>query len=605
MKKYAIVLVRVSSLIQDTKPQKKALLDYAKNLGFTNIHVIETKESGLADELDKVGTTEMFNYIEQNPVYQTVICSEISRLARRQSVLYSLRDWFVNNRIQLIFKDGNYRLFDENGEVSEIGYTLFSMYGMFAESEIRAKKFRFQQAKISLMKEGLSIPGKELFGYKRVPFDKKRNTYKLHPENAEIVKKIFFWYLNGIEGTGINHTSISKIVNHCRSLSDFPKYTNSKRNINKLLKEEAYTGFKITSNKRKNPEFKNNNKTNQYIVTNTEIKYPQIISKEIFENVQNLLKTNNSRVEKSNTNTTLLAKLITCEFCGRYFLANYRVLNGINKSAYRCSGRSSVHQCENKHAVSVEMLDSAVWIVLKSDINTFSNAVKQFNPDEELRKTENLILKVKEKINSVESELLNVSDFKKVLKKIKNNKAIGDNLIDIGKQIAKYDRELGKLNEEILLLENKKKMIDIRNSDLKSVVQSNLDVIEKSKESVKNYMNFFIENIAIKFQSTRYTILKIKLKYHTRSKNKNLKLDFDDYVFLLLDKKQTLNIKLYKSNCSFNVISNKQIRVGSDIVNIDELQSIDSELLRRKPRLSEIKELPFNRFKYIDNLLVD
>lgn len=222
MEKYAIILVRVSSYNQDLKPQKDALVVYAKDLGFKKIHIIETKESGLVDEVDKVGVSEMFKYIEQNPKYQTVFCSEISRLARRQTVLFSLRDWFVNNSIQLIIKEGNYRLFDDNGTVSESGYNLFALYGMFAESEIRAKKFRFQQAKTALMKEGLSIPGKELFGYIRVPFNVKRNTYDEHPENAEIVRKIFFWYINGIEGSGIKNTSISKIVNHCQSIDKFP-----------------------------------------------------------------------------------------------------------------------------------------------------------------------------------------------------------------------------------------------------------------------------------------------------------------------------------------------------------------------------------------------
>ena len=603
MVKYAIILVRVSSYIQDLEPQKNALKDYAKSLGFKQIRVIETKESGLVDEVDKVGTTEMFKFIEQNPEYNTVFCTEISRLARRQTVLFSLRDWFVNNKIQLVLKEGNYRLFDDDGTVSESGYNLFALYGMFAESEIRAKKFRFQQAKTALMKEGLSIPGKELFGYKRVAFNEKRNTYENHPENADIVRNIFFWYINGIVGTGVSNTSISKIVKHCSSLENYPKYTHSKRNINKLLKEEAYTGFKITNNKRKNPEYKTNKKAEPYIVTKTEIKYPQIISREIFDEVQSLLGTNNTRVEKSNTNTTLLSRLIECDCCGRFFLANYRILNGINKSAYRCSGRTRTYKCENKKAISLEMLDSAVWIALKSDFKNFSDAVKLFNPDEELKKTENLIIRIKNDISVIESELKNVSDFQKVLRKVKNNKLMGENLSEIIKQISKYDRQLGKLNEELLQLENKRKIIDFKNLDFDSIVLTNLDVIERSKESVKNYINFFIDKIIIEHQSVRLSIVKIKMKYYTRSLNKEQINELDDYIYLLIDKKQTLNIKLYKATCSIRFISNKTIRVGGDIVNLEDLQNIDDNLLRAKPKLSELKQLAFKKYHYIDNFL--
>lgn len=605
MVKHAIILVRVSSYIQDLGPQKTALKEYAKSLGFTKIHVIETKESGLVDEVDKVGTSEMFKFIEQNPKYNTVFCTEISRLARRQTVLFSLRDWFVDNRIQLILKEGNYKLFDEDGTVSESGYNLFALYGMFAESEIRAKKFRFQQAKTALMKEGLSIPGKELFGYMRIPYNNKRNTYDEHPENSEIVRKIFFWYINGIEGTGVQNTSISKIVKHCTSLENYPKYTHSKRNINKLLKEEAYTGFKVTNNKRKNPEYKNNKKAEPYIVTKTEIKYPKIISREIFDEVQSLLRTNNTRVEKSNTNTTLLSKLIECDCCGRFFLANYRVLKGVNKSAYRCSGRTRALKCENKKAISLEMLDSAIWIALKSDFKNFSDAVKLFNPDEELKKTENLIIKIKDDIRVIESELQDVSDFQKVLRKVKNNKSMGDNFSEIIKQISKYDKQLGKLNEELLQLENKRKIIDLKNLDFDSIVLTNLDVIERSKESVKNYINFFIDKIIIEHQSVRFSIVKIKMKYYTRSLNKGHINELDDYIYLLIDKKQTLNIKLYKATCSIRFISNKTIRVGGDIVNLEDLQNIDDSLLRAKPRLSELKQLTFKKYHYMGNFLTE
>ena len=605
MVKKAILLVRVSTSVQDTEPQKKALSDYAKGLGFKQLHIIETKESGLVDEVNKIGTTEMVKFIEENPDYQTVICTEISRLARRQSVLFALRDWFVNNSIQLLFKDGNYSLFDENWEVSKNGVDLFWLYGMFAESEIRAKKFRFQQAKTALMKEGYSIPGKELFGYRRIPFNEKRNTYEGHPENEEIVKKIFFWYINGIEGTGVRNTSISKIVKHCISIENYPKYTHSKRNINKLLKEEAYTGFKVTNNKRKNPEYITNKKADPYIVTKTEIKYPQIISREIFDEVQSLLRTNNTRVEKSNTNTTLLSKLIECDYCGRFFLANYRVLNGINKSAYRCSGRTRVHKCENKKAISLEMLDSAIWIALKSDFKNFSDAVKLFNPDEELKKTENLIIKIKDDITVIESELKDVSDFQKVLRKVKNNKLMGDNFSEIIKQITKYDRQLGKLNEELLQLENKRKIIDFKNLDFDSIVLTNLDVIEKSKESVKNYINFFIDKIIIEHQSVRLSIVKIKMKYYTRSLNKEQINELDDYIYLLIDKKQTLNIKLYKATCSIRFITNKTIRVGGDLVKVDELQNIDKNLLKEKPRLNELKQLHFKKYHYLNNFLME
>jgi hypothetical protein len=281
------------------------------------------------------------------------------------------------------------------------------------------------------------------------------------------------------------------------------------------------------------------------------------------------------------------------------------VLKGINKSAYRCSGRTRTLKCENKKAISLEMLDSAIWIALKSDFKNFSDAVKLFNPDEELKKTENLIIKIKDDISVIESELQDVSDFQKVLRKVKNNKLMGDNFSEIIKQISKYDRQLGKLNEELLQLENKRKIIDFKNLDFDSIVLTNLDVIERSKESVKNYINFFIDKIIIEHQSVRLSIVKIKMKYFTRSLKKEQINELDDFIYLLIDKKQTLNIKLYKATCSIRFISNKTIRVGGDLVKVDELQTIDENLLKEKPRLNELKQLHFKKYHYLNNFLME
>ena len=215
------------------------------------------------------------------------------------------------------------------------------------------------------------------------------------------------------------------------------------------------------------------------------------------------------------------------------------------------------------------------------------------------------LLKLKEQIRNIELELENISDFKNVLVKVKNLKTATNNINDLSKQISKYDKQLGKLNEDLLLLENKKRSIDIKSNDLNTIINSNLDLIEKSKDSVKSYINFFVDKIHIQFQSVRFTIAKIKLKYYSRSNNNKQVMDLDDYVYILIDKKQTLNIKLFKATCSIRFLSKEKIRVGSDIIHIDELQNIDDSLLKKFPKLSEIKEVPFKRYKYKNKLLFE
>jgi hypothetical protein len=70
----------------------------------------------------------------------------------------------------------------------------------------------------------------------------------VNDEQATIVRTIFNWYINGLNN--VKNPSIKAISLECIKLG-YHKYTHSKRNVNKLLKEAAYTGFKTTNNKKK------------------------------------------------------------------------------------------------------------------------------------------------------------------------------------------------------------------------------------------------------------------------------------------------------------------------------------------------------------------
>ena len=152
--KCAVLLVRVSTLIQDYQPQIDDLKAYATSRGYQKFHIIETKETGLADFDKKVGTNELFTFLNKNPEYKIVFATEISRLSRRQSILHAIKEWFIQNKIQFVTKDTGYALFDDDGKVSFAGELMFTFYGLFAESEIKQRLDRFKRSRKSLMELG-------------------------------------------------------------------------------------------------------------------------------------------------------------------------------------------------------------------------------------------------------------------------------------------------------------------------------------------------------------------------------------------------------------------------------------------------------------------
>lgn len=564
--KYAILLVRVSTMEQDYDPQIGDLRKFAQSKGYTKLKVIETKESGLVDLDKKVGTNQLFTFINNNPKYRVVFATEVSRIGRRQSILHQIKEWFIKNKIQLFVKDVGYSLFDETGKVTIGGEMMFSLYGLFAEAEIKQKKDRFIRARQSLMELGYSISGKILFGYKRIKGDGDKNTYVVDPVNSKIVRTIFNWYINGIDKSEKN-VSVRRISIECVKRG-FPKYTHSKRNVNKLLKEEGYTGIKVTNNRRRNPNFEEGGTEEQYLVTNNKIKYPVIIDRETFDLAQKCLVEKNSKVDKSTKNTTILSQLIKCEKCESHYSGNYRIVNGYDRSSYRCSSRSGMKFCKNTKSIGMNMMDSVIWSLIKTDFYLLSKVISNHNPSNEVEPLKKEISLLEERKTEIDKEISSLSESLKGFKNFKNISTF-DFIKTITSKLHKYDKERSRIENQIsknqLILMSK----EIDFSNLFSSVKPNLDLIERSKELLKRYINLFVSKINIVLQSTRYTIVEVnfnlysshpitELKFPSKRKGVKLFSELKSKTWVVIDKFNSQQIKTYKTTEDLRLTNDKK-----------------------------------------------
>jgi DNA invertase Pin-like site-specific DNA recombinase len=600
----AILLVRVSTQIQNYEAQTKDLIEYAKSKGFTEFKIIETKETGFANLEVKLGTNEMFEFYKSNPDYKTVFATELSRISRRQSILHQIKEWFIKNKVQFYLKDTNYSLFDDTGNISPAGDIMFTLYGFFAEQEMAKKKERFKREKTLLLEKGLSHSGKLLFGYKKKAIiELKKNALEEDEENAKIVRTIFNWYLNGIDNK-FKNPSIKTITLEAIKRG-YPKYCHSKRNVNKLLKEEAYTGFKITNNKRKNPNYTGEENEEKYIVTNFKIKYPSIIDRETFDLVQQKLLKNNTNVDKSSKHTTILSKLIKCSNCDNHFNANYRIVNGINKSTYRCSSRSSAKPCDNKQSISMSMIDSAIWNLIKTDLNLLAEQIKINNPDTLELNYKTHLEKLLKKRNELNVEYQLELKTLEIIKRVKNVN-INDSLIKFEQNTNRIDKELGKIDKEISKVNLFLNMKQNKNDDLSKTISENLDKIESSKELLKEYINLFVENIRIIYHNKKYTILQVCLntysnveKFYFPNSMDYIQMDdaeLETFNSILLDKRQTLSIKMFKSSKLFHPNGEDSIQIGRFTFlipkMIDEVQNVE-----KFPILKEVKKVNYSKLR--------
>jgi len=620
----AILLVRVSTRFQDADPQEEKLIQYAKGAGYTDFHIIRTVESGLMPSIDRIGTNELYKKLEEDHTYKTIFCTELSRISRVESVLHEVKDYLVRHRVQLIIPPDQLVLLTQNGKLDQRASLYFTIFSHFASNEVKLFKERSRTARKFYVKQGLSIPGKVLFGYKRV-YDEVNKKYKLviEKEHAELVKNIFDWYLEGLPNSNSNQSSTANIAKYCIA-NDFHKYTKSKRNINHLLKERAYTGKKEFT-------FKNSEESEEPISI-IEVPFEKIISEDVFEQVQEKMRSANSCLDKS-VKTTLLSRKITCGACQTKFVANYRSINGRISNSYRCGRRSSANGCRNKQDIGMNMLDSAVWSLLKSNnqfikdffekeashitdtIPEIENTIA-FHLDElsELRTLDNQL--------NVADDLWRIKTTEEMLLETKITEARLAKKRDVSNKISKLELEI---------IEKKKSLQQAKELQSDSAfVDQSISELEGRKDLVKRYIDLLINDVRIVSHTRELSVftLYFKMPFFRNSKLKvSLSSIFNQDssnqssypITLVIEKRDSNRKKLfwiagYSSVDEEKVIIYDELAVTLEPLNIVSTYSFSDIRNRRVEEMEEeamwsedsdnendlntLKQIPYHVFRF-------
>ena len=575
----ALLLSRISTpeqYYEGFSPQQNDLKLWAKEIGYTELVSIDTIESGFLDFDSKKGWNAIIKFLEEHKDYRTVIATEINRIARDEAVLMEVKKYLMDNKIQLIIKDLKFWLLNPDGSKSFSADLLFNIYTSMAHFEMLDKKERLQRALRDYRREGYSIGGKELFGYDRISDASKRNklTYKINEDEKWQIEQVYKWYAYGINGD-LSITSLKRIRLECIQDSRFDKYFHSQRNLNKCLKEKAYTGIKETHNKMKNPQYWNyGDKTApKYIDANSYVcVYPQLIDKDLFLKVQERLSkqdprkrtvSNNKYVDISHKHITLLSKIAVCPICGGFLTGDYRIKDGYNKHTYRCArSRRNIEDCCYRKAPSMFSLDSAVWSFLKTkvtEINAKKNAqyaaIKQEDVYNRIKNLEKELKLIDEDYDDAEftynqnrkRNRANARErYQAKLKEIDKRKAT------IEKEISRNKRLLDELKERDTAEQREKEL------------ESNILKISNTKEEIYKYMHLLIKTVKPLLATTRYTVLEVITFDNTDEvldygKEDSLGLPVikgekhDNMYFICLDKRDNNRVKarLISHNLAF------------------------------------------------------
>jgi DNA invertase Pin-like site-specific DNA recombinase len=440
----------VSTNQQDLEGQREKVVANAIADGYrkNEIAVIEKKESAIKlSEMQRESLNEMKEIINDNPSIESVYVFAIDRLARRVSVVLSIKDYLTERGINLVFlnphKMGTLRKDEKTGNMIEDELTsmllMFLSYG--AEMEMKIKKERFAAAKEIMHKQNKLTCGKPVFGYRK----NADGTVSVNEDEAKVIRQIYYEVLHNDKP--IKQIEREMIANGFLK----PKKVVTGATVRYYCANKAYYGSNSTCG--------------------STLVYPPIITKDEFDRMQAKMAENRKGAKKNTKQTHLCKGLI------RNLQSGFIMI-------YNSGGRSYVDYTNNQN-INAPTMDYLIWHVSK----TLYTIYKAISSDETKVTNQKMIEDNNRRIENIKEMIEGVA-----ARQRKAFKAYLDNLVsedDYKAEVGKIKKELTEWSKEIAKLEsdNKRYLLEGEALTDKTVWDSEslgtIDDIQVKKEIVK------------------------------------------------------------------------------------------------------------------------
>lgn len=336
-----ILLVRVSSYVQNYEAQMDDLIHYAEKLGYTkeNQIIIANKESAtkLTDE-EREGLTDMFRLLDEDTEKQinAVFVWEVSRIGRQGETLDNVKNYLIKRHTQLYIYKPTIQLLDADGNVNFVAKIVFELLATMAQQENFLKTERTMRTRRENVKNGKVSSGSVLLGYTTdkdgyVMIDEEGGT-------ADIIRTIYNEYWKG-------EKSVIQIYDNLQKYGKLPHQDvkPKKRDyINMILSNPSYCG-----RQREGVVIKSGKNKGQISGRST-TKYPAIITEETWDKVAEMRKSRYS--VKNDTKHIYFGKGIVDFYEGE---RHERMCPTSSTAVYRADNIGV--------AVSCNVIDSILW----------------------------------------------------------------------------------------------------------------------------------------------------------------------------------------------------------------------------------------------------
>lgn len=349
MAKKILCVLRTSTMQQEIDSQKADMLGYLLSQGYKNDEIEWLISKGASARKASKAYLQMLEQIKSIIISSTTIkcCAvwHLNRLGRIGKYLDEMKNWFIDNHIQLLCKNPEITLLNADGSYNMANNIVFSVFASTIPAETEETMGKLKRGRDYLRQQGLWTGEPLKFGF-------------THDSSRHIVENL-------------EEMKIVKII--------YDEYATGKYSMHSLYLELASRGIEVSE------------WLIQKILTNNI--YNVYVGDELWEKCKLVREGKYSMTTKEYKNCYLALKVLKCANCGSNYVTNsghyvcYR-----KKLAYRFPENE---RCTHSPYVSTEVVDMLLWDIASSLHREYLMKMNNEGIEELSKKRDLLILKIK------------------------------------------------------------------------------------------------------------------------------------------------------------------------------------------------------------------
>lgn len=490
--------------------QRKIIYNFAISNGHEVVgESFDDNVSGM--HFNREGIDKIYEVVEAGKI-EAIIVKDLSRLGRHRTQTALFIDYLREHDVRVLSATENIDTFNENDDL------IIGFKGLVNDFYARNGSRRVRTGYRQKQKEGIvTIPP---FGYFK---DKNTKKVVVVEESAETVRLIFSAYVGGSGMKAIARTlnkqrrktpalmQMELLNKRLPNTQDgiLKKYLWDATMVARILRDESYIGTLICHKSERNKI----NKTFRFTDPEEQFRHenylPIIVTREIWEQAQDLLTERKEKNVRAGTNRGILryGGLLRCKDCGRTFIGKRIKLKSGERVAYVCDTyhRYGREHCSS-HMVDEETLDRLIGAEILRTKKMYEEnwsrmewLIERWTPKASTASAK--IGKLQEHILLLEEEV------EVILMERIRDKA---NAERYDRMIAKREEQIAEAKKQIEDLQNISEMLRSRQAKLKRDISLIDDILREGKMS-EAHLRMLVEKILVHEEDGRLD-LEIRLK---------------------------------------------------------------------------------------------